>query len=76
MILSLFNLQRHFYFFFLSLLPIFLLLKVLLEIMHPEFAVVFLSPISYVRLSNRYTFVKIIFFSLASLGAVLFLAHV
>lgn len=70
----LFTLQRRFY-VFLSLLLIFLLLKVLLEILHPEFVMVFLPPISYVRLSNRWT-CKNIFFSLAFPWGNTVLAHI
>lgn len=47
---------------------VFFSLKVLLEIMHPEFAMVFPSLLSYVRLSIR--LVRIIFFPLLPLGAV------
>ena len=53
--ISLCNLQRHFYIFSL-LVAYFSLVKVMFEIMHPEFAMVFLSRISCVRLSNRYAF--------------------
>lgn len=70
----LFTLQRHFY-VFLSLLLIFLLLKVLLEILHTEFVMVFLPPISYVRLFNRWT-CKNNFFSLAFLWGNTILAHI